>query len=613
MQFKKKQLVRLMSLSTAAVVISITLTGCILEKEVTGVEFTNTPRPVTDGDMVRTYSKTTAIVSYSDGTTKEYPLSYQKLFGVKDRVGGNAYPAGQLYARDGSPIMDPYGQPVIAETPDGNSLLQVEDRLFLVTHYEYDWLLSDGAKSYKTEDWYSRMPMSMTLTHIEQDENTGILSAVEQRPIDFSAVGGVWIPCFASQTPWNTHLGSEEDYDLDARTIETGSNDALAGMDDLYFGAPGSANPYHYGHFPEITVAADGNTDVVKHYAMGRATWEMAMVMPDERTTFAGDDGKNTGLFMFVADRKADLSAGTLYAAKWTQTSAANGGAATLSWIRLGHATDAEIKALADSTTFSDIFEFSPEPAEGFKAIRAGSKTTEYLKLKPGMEKAAAFLETRRYAAYLGATTEFNKMEGVAVNGDDKRVYVAISKIKDGMLEDPTAPADDIRLPKLSAGATYEMTLAGNQTDSEGNPIDSDWVGTAIHVPAALLGEEIAVDEQGNTANPDRIANPDNVFFSARMRTLFIGEDSGMHVNNYVWAYNVDTGKLSRILSLMAGAEATGLQAVENIGDYSYIMSNAQHQGDFIKTMNEELKSRLADKIDRFDAPVGYIKGLPRL
>ena len=30
----------------------------------------------------------------------------------------------------------------------------------------------------------------------------------------------------------------------------------------------------------------------------------------------------------------------------------------------------------------------------------------EYLKLKPGKEKAAAFLETRRYAAMLGATTE---------------------------------------------------------------------------------------------------------------------------------------------------------------------------------------------------------------
>ena len=51
----------------------------------------------------------------------------------------------------------------------------------------------------------------------------------------------------------------------------------------------------------------------------------------------------------------------------------------------------------------------------------------EYLKLKPGKEKAAAFLETRRYAAMLGATTEFNKMEGVALNEKDNKVYIAIS------------------------------------------------------------------------------------------------------------------------------------------------------------------------------------------
>jgi hypothetical protein len=40
------------------------------------------------------------------------------------------------------------------------------------------------------------------------------------------------------------------------------------------------------------------------------------------------------------------------------------------------------------------------------------------------------------------------------------------------------------------------------------------------------------------------------------------GEDSGMHINNFVWAYNVDTKQLSRILSVPAGAEATGLKLV---------------------------------------------------
>ena len=59
------------------------------------------------------------------------------------------------------------------------------------------------------------------------------------------------------------------------------------------------------------------------------------------------------------------------------------------------------------------------------KHIQMGK--VEYLKLKPGKEKAAAFLETRRYAAMLGATTEFNKMEGVTLNDKDNKVYIAMS------------------------------------------------------------------------------------------------------------------------------------------------------------------------------------------
>ena len=78
-------------------------------------------------------------------------------------------------------------------------------------------------------------------------------------------------------------------------------------------------------------------------------------------------------------------------------------------------------------------------PKEGFKAIKQYAYgKTEYLKLKPGKEKAAAFLESRRYAAMLGATTEFNKMEGVTLNEKDKKVYVAISDQSRRMEKNPT-------------------------------------------------------------------------------------------------------------------------------------------------------------------------------
>ena len=96
------------------------------------------------------------------------------------------------------------------------------------------------------------------------------------------------------------------------------------------------------------------------------------------------------------------------------------------------------------------------------------------------------------------------------------------------------------------------------------------------------------------------------------MRTLFIGEDSGNHVNNFLWAYNVDTGVLSRILSCPAGAESTGLHAVDDINGFSYIMSNFQHPGDWEKGLHDVVKDVLQPFEDdnyngRFSAAVGYL------
>lgn len=583
------------------------------------IEFSSTPAPVTAEAMAKTHSSSIATVTYTDGTTAQYPLAYNKLFGVKDKVGGNAHAAGQLYNYKMEAIKDPMGQPVIAETPDANSLLSVDGNLFLVNHLEYDWLLSDGSTAYNRDGWYTRMPMSMLLTSLTQGSD-GKLNIKSQRPLDFSSVNGLWVPCFGSQTPWNTHLGSEEDYDLQYNPLSSNYTTTIAGLkalNEIYYKSERTASPYHHGIIPEVTVNADGTTKVVKHYAMGRGTWEMSKVMPDGKTAYFGDDGTHSLMLMFVADKPGDLSAGTIYAAKWTQTSADAGGKANLTWVRLGHGTDTEIKALADSASFSAIFD-AVVPTDsscptGYKRVRSGSTADECLIVRSGQEKAAAFLETRRYAALKGATTEFTKMEGIAVNDKDKRLYLAMSAIRDSMTDTRDEPANDIKLVKNPAGATYSAELKSGQKDSMGNRINSNYVASNLYVEAALLGEPLSTaDALGNTANPDKIANTDNIFFAEKMRTLFIGEDSGMHVNNFVWAYNVDTKKLTRILSTVVGGENTGLQVLENLNGHAYIMSNSQHHGDWNTGANAVVDAALA-KIDKFDANVGYISGLPAI
>ncbi|OAN46671.1 hypothetical protein A6A04_06085 [Paramagnetospirillum marisnigri] len=625
-------------IAAAALALCLPVAAHAAAAKVVSVGFTETPAPSSDADMLRTYTTSKAVVTYADGSKVDYPLSYNVLFRNIDKVGAAPHEAGRLFDMDGKPLVDPNGDAVIAETPDANSLLKVGNRLFLVTHWEYDWLLGNGQDTEKAPGWHARMPMGMTLTDIAQDKASGALKATGQRSIDFAPVGGLWIPCFGSQTPWNTHLGSEEDYDLyflpaSGDKLNRKATDGLKALSEVYFKGRKQANPYDYGYLVEVKVKPDGSTAVTKHYAMGRATWEMGKVMPDGRTVYKGDDGDHTYLSMFIADKAGDLSAGTHYAARWIQESAEGGGKARLQWIRLGHATNAQAKALLKKGVTADaIFDFTTTDktpdwqAQGFHQIMAGHGGIEVLRVRKGMEQAAVIFEPRRLAAIRGATTEFNKMEGVAVDTRDRQLYIAMSYIEKGMTAEPGAPADHIQVGKVTAGGTYQVALSAKQKDERGRAIDSAWVGTVMHVPPALLGEDIKADAKGNVAHVDKVANTDNVFFSDRMRTLFIGEDSGTHVNNFLWAYNVDTKTLTRIMTSASGAENTGLQVVDNLNGHGYIMANAQHQGEWIKTMPKEVKERLAAKARELHgvnakgalnyqqiAPVGYLGGLPGL
>ena len=51
--------------------------------------------------------------------------------------------------------------------------------------------------------------------------------------------------------------------------------------------------PYKYGHITEISLDKDGKPKVGKHFAMGRLAFEMALVLPDNKTVLLSDDGSS--------------------------------------------------------------------------------------------------------------------------------------------------------------------------------------------------------------------------------------------------------------------------------------------------------------------------------
>ena len=571
------------------------------------------------------------VAKYSDGTTQTFALKYEPFFITGEMVpdgNGGTILAGGYVDMAGQKIMDNTvagkERQFFSDSPDGCSLLTVPNptvpgikgkAVFAVVQFEYTSAGQDLVSTYGT------LPSPIAVLTLDQDQATGKLSLVKYHNVDMSSAHGLWITCGASLSPWNTHLSSEE-YEPDAFAAAGSSGDKqFKAYSKNVFGDETKANPYHYGHLPEVTVNPDGTGSVKKHYCMGRISHELIQVMPDQRTAIMGDDYTNGGFFMFVADKEKDLSAGTLYVAKYDAGYSIDPAAAAtrITWINLGHATSAEIENLANTLKAADIMDVkTADPTDVSYTKLFANGVANWVKLQPGMEKAAAFLETHRYANLKGASMAFTKMEGTTVNIKDKVAYSALQNIQDSMVSGGKgwSAATNIALPKkLSAGGVMAHNLGGGQKDADGTAINSEWV--PMQTRALIVGEDLPTpDALGNTSNPNTIGNPDNLKFSEKMRTLFIGEDSSSHVNNFLWAYNVDTKKLSRLMSIPAGGESTGLHAVDEINGWTYIMSNFQHPGDWNKDLHVNVQSTLdslvrANYRDRFSAAVGYLTADP--
>ncbi|MBI5931341.1 MAG: DUF839 domain-containing protein [Chloroflexi bacterium] len=215
-------------------------------------------------------------------------------------------------------ITNPNGESILAcPAPDGNMFLPITaNEGDLYTNFEC-------------------RPGTVSKMHLQRDD-AGNWSVTEGEMVNFVEIGGTWNNCNASVTPWNTGLTSEES-PPDTAAI-WGVWQAGAPLLDSYLGV--KSNPFNVGYAVELIPQPSG-TQVVKHYAMGRFSQEIALVMPDSKTVYYGDDGDNRVMYKFVADNPGDLSAGTLYAAKISQ----DGETLNIEWIALGSGNDAAIGA----------------------------------------------------------------------------------------------------------------------------------------------------------------------------------------------------------------------------------------------------------------------------
>lgn len=409
------------------------------------------------------------------------------------------------------------------------------------------WVEVSEDEGYLFTNWEDR-PGAMSRLHlIRTDAGRWVVQDNDASMVDFSAVKGTWVNCFGTVSPWNTPLTSEELYFDDTIDWNAPGEGSVQDLADYLAGEINTdytvtyPNPYDYGYIVELTDPT-GTPTPVKHFTLGRYSHENAVVMPDQKTVYMSDDGGGVILFKFVADSAGDLSSGTLYAAQVTQDTlpmdAAEAGF-DISWVELASGSNADIESWVDE--YDDVT--TADYVDGDNSYISDQQINDWAEAKlnqdldnsgsvaasPFADDRPAFLESRKAAVKLGATGEFNKMEGINVNqkraqasvegdGEQAYVYVVMSDIAGNMLDSDGA----IQLTNQDArcGGAFHM------------PLEADYNVSRLEM--VELGGPYDPTDAANTCSVDGLSGPDNVEVMDDGR-LLIGEDTGNHENNMVW------------------------------------------------------------------------------
>ena len=414
--------------------------------------------------------------------------------------------AGGIYSADtGNRLL-------ISKKPDYNAFVPLND---------------NGSQGYLYTSWEDR-PAGISQMEIEWNHTSAEWDVLSGMMLNLSSVNGGWVLCFGSMSPWGSPLLAEELYFDNTKQWNDETYNYHYGQELLedYLGY--YPNPYDYGYILEIDNSTTTEPDFSKHFTMGRFSHENAQVMPDQRTVYLTDDGYGTVLFKFVADTAGDLSSGTLLAARVIQDDGKDPSTTgfDVEWIELASSSNPDIQLWIDEydgITTADFIAgensyITDEEINDWAEGRLNKDLNSDGTIGSALDDRVAFLESRKAAAALGASDEWNKMEGVAFNPNSpEHLYLAMSDVRGDMSDGQ----DDIDVTENRCGIIYSMTLNDQWNVNRIDPIISGGPYTSS------VEYKCAVD---NLAGPDNLVVLDG-------GQLLIGEDTDKHENNMVWLW----------------------------------------------------------------------------
>lgn len=188
--------------------------------------------------------------------------------------------------------------------------------------------------------------------------NTGLWVVDSVHPVDFSGdLVKTASNCSGGITPWGTTVTCEED----APSGDLNSD----GYEDIGWNVevdPRTRKVKEYG-----------NGKPEKLWAMGRMSHENIVFKQDSLTSYYGEDEPDGNVYKFVANKKTDLSSGTLYALKLDNTLNSSGDptGSTGTWVVVPNSTKSDrnyakmMAKIAGATAFNGVEDVEINPITG--------------------------------------------------------------------------------------------------------------------------------------------------------------------------------------------------------------------------------------------------------
>ena len=430
---------------------------------------------------------------------------YQVLLQAGDTLSDGRLAGGIYSIANGEKIL-------VSQKPDFNAFIPTNQ---------------DGTSGYLYTAWEDR-PAGISQIEIQWDSTSNQWDVISSQMLNLSSINGGWVLCFGTVSPWGSPLFSEELYFDDTEDWNNVNYRYHQGQQLLASYLGSYPNPYDYGFIVEMEDSDTNNPDLIRHYTMGRYSHENAQVMPDNKTVYLSDDGYDTVLYKFVADAPGDLSKGTLYAAKLIQDSTTDSSTTgfDVEWIELASSSNAEILNWIDDydgITTDDYIQgensyITDKEINDWAEGRLNQDLNNDGIIGYSLDDRVAFLETRKAAAAIGATNEWNKMEGVVFNPNaPEYVYMAMSNIDRAM----TDGQGDIDVSDNFCGIVYRMTMVDEWDINRIDPV--------------IIGGPYTSSAQYE-CNNNNLAGPDNILV-LNDGSILVGEDTRKHEYNTVWLW----------------------------------------------------------------------------